>query len=50
MLLDKGKDLAVRLGEAEELSRRNRMRGRRVVREPAVIPNPASTLDQIEIW
>lgn len=49
MLLDKGNDGGVRLGPAEDPSRRNRTSGRRVVRQPAVMPRPASTLDQMEI-
>lgn len=51
-LLDKGNEpgLRLRLREAEELSRSNRISGRSVVRLPAVMPSPASTFDQIEIW
>lgn len=49
-LLDKGNEFGVRLRPPDELSRKKRTKGRNVVRQPAVMPMPASTLDQIESW
>lgn len=49
--LASGKDpgLWLRLREAYEASRKNRINGRRVVKDPAVMPRPASMFDQIEM-
>lgn len=49
--LASGKDpgLRLRLREAYEASRKNRINGRRVVNDPAVMPRPASMFDQIEM-
>lgn len=47
MLLGRGKEFGV---ASEEPSRKKRTKGRKVVRQPAVMPIPASTFDHIESW